>query len=636
VTQRPTRHHFPKRTCTLGAVLLVATGLLMLHAWTRAQDPPARVPVEKAKKTVEKLLKDPALPPGLQMVGQPPSLNGGEYVFRVHGEAQDHECRANLEGHVNVRVSDGAVVALSIQIHRAWYPERVLTERAARSRAERFLGSQYPSISTGDALEGRLLGPIDPQTGVYRFYFVKREGAFLTPCTADVHVTAYSGEVVRYVRRDDKYAIPPRVLTEEEAVATAQDSLERSANAGNEKWRLAQAQLTFYSRTREEKGIPAWSLRFVADGVGSASHRPTDGQLQAWVYIEATNGELLDLMIERAPPDAVDTNPGDDGWPVWINGHEIAFASGRPRAGHPRWRPRNEALFLVELARGKLFSLVQAFDDSCYRPTVAKRGGAIICESKGLVGISLATGEVIRFTSWERRGSTPFAGEEVVVFSSDRRHGDEDIFAANLSYAPLAMSNQRRLCRLDGQDVCPVISADGCSVFFGHHDENTSRDRPWEVWRVRANGPYWQNTPPEAVARGFGKIRRLCLFQEKRILVWHAHGMDVVDATTGAVHALQLPELHDPDLPDGPPLKMREPGVSPDGTRLAFSGYRDSGDPEKGTGWYIYICDLDGSDLRRVTPLGDEPVPPYVFPETGKTAFDVAKEIALKRMEQEN
>jgi len=37
-----------------------------------------------------------------------------------------------------------------------------------------------------------------------------------------------------------------------------------------------------------------------------------------------------------------------------------------------------------------------------------------------------------------------------------------------------------------------------------------------------------------------------------------------------------------------------------------------------------------------VTPLEDEPMPPYVFPETGKTAFDVAKEIALKRMEQEN
>jgi hypothetical protein len=32
-----------------------------------------------------------------------------------------------------------------------------------------------------------------------------------------------------------------------------------------------------------------------------------------------------------------------------------------------------------------------------------------------------------------------------------------------------------------------------------------------------------------------------------------------------------------------------------------------------------------------VTPLEDDPVPPYVFPETGKTAFDVAREIALQR-----
>jgi len=29
-----------------------------------------------------------------------------------------------------------------------------------------------------------------------------------------------------------------------------------------------------------------------------------------------------------------------------------------------------------------------------------------------------------------------------------------------------------------------------------------------------------------------------------------------------------------------------------------------------------------------VTPLEDEPVPPYVFPETGKTAFDVARSLS--------
>jgi hypothetical protein len=29
---------------------------------------------------------------------------------------------------------------------------------------------------------------------------------------------------------------------------------------------------------------------------------------------------------------------------------------------------------------------------------------------------------------------------------------------------------------------------------------------------------------------------------------------------------------------------------------------------------------------------GTETTPPYVFPETGKTAFDVAREIALERM----
>lgn len=49
----------------------------------------------------------------------------------------------------------------------------------------------------------------------------------------------------------------------------------------------------------------------------------------------------------------------------------------------------------------------------------------------------------------------------------------------------------------------------------------------------------------------------------------------------------------------------------------------------------MYACNLDGRGVRRVTLLEDEPVPPCVFPESGKSAFDVAKEIALARMEQE-
>jgi hypothetical protein len=64
---------------------------------------------------------------------------------------------------------------------------------------------------------------------------------------------------------------------------------------------------------------------------------------------------------------------------------------------------------------------------------------------------------------------------------------------------------------------------------------------------------------------------------------------------------------------------------------MAFSGLRWSGRPDDAAGWYIYTCNLDGSDLRRVTPLEDEPVTPYTYPVTGRSAFDVADEIAEVR-----
>lgn len=58
--------------------------------------------------------------------------------------------------------------------------------------------------------------------------------------------------------------------------------------------------------------------------------------------------------------------------------------------------------------------------------------------------------------------------------------------------------------------------------------------------------------------------------------------------------------------------------VSPDGKRIAFRSSSGS-DPSVRN---ICVCNLDGSNARRVTPPMPIQVKPYVFPESGKSALD--------------
>jgi hypothetical protein len=130
-------------------------------------------------------------------------------------------------------------------------------------------------------------------------------------------------------------------------------------------------------------------------------------------------------------------------------------------------------------------------------------------------------------------------------------------------------------------------------------------------------------------------IQRLTWFPDgRRILVYHSKGVHVVKVKENQIEELLLPPLHDPDLPSGRPLLLKDVTLDATGLWLVFSGFRWSGDLKDPGGWYIYRCRLDGSEIQRLTPIEDKPVAPYVFPRTGQSALDFAKEKVRRELQE--
>jgi len=103
-----------------------------------------------------------------------------------------------------------------------------------------------------------------------------------------------------------------------------------------------------------------------------------------------------------------------------------------------------------------------------------------------------------------------------------------------------------------------------------------------------------------------------------RVLVGWPGGGLIVDTETAAVTPLALPALVDPDTASVlqiAPSSFHAPGDD----RVVFCARGEDWPPERGA--RIYSCKLDGSEVKRLTPLDDDPIPRWVFPQTGEVAF---------------
>jgi hypothetical protein len=320
----------------------------------------------------------------------------------------------------------------------------------------------------------------------------------------------------------------------------------------------------------------------------------------------------------------------EDTLPVWMPGRrELMLRTVRRTIGVAPWL-RAETVGLCPLGEETLLCVAPSWTRQAASLSVAGSTLAQTTSDGAVHLVDLATGR--SFHAWGPASQATCAQAVLsasashITYSARRRHGDQDIFVDMIDWDAGHLADHRRIVRVDGLDERPTFSPDGEWVYYVH-----SEGGPWSLCRVRADVPH-HNSEVETLLEGFGKVGRMSFFPDgQRLLVWHEGGLDVVDVEAHTKEPLGLPALHDPDLPGGPELKLQDPVVSPDGTQLAFSGYRDGEGADGYSGWYIYVCGIDGSNVERVTPLEDDPIDFYVFPKSGRSAFDIEKELILER-----
>jgi len=364
------------------------------------------------------------------------------------------------------------------------------------------------------------------------------------------------------------------------------------------------------------------------------------------IDIDATNGAIRfitgvdqeDLRPLEPLPAEPNTYTLFDQSPAWADSHTIYFVTTRQTAAHGvnYQRPdRCTSVFRIDCATKQMSSILpDAFTYAPVNPVADPTGRYIAFTNVRDAGIlDLHTGATGRFGYHREGGQQPAwhpDGQSLAVTAN--REGSQDIFRIKLGLEQLRSRDTSVLTRVDADQFSPKYAPDGSWLAFTAREYIGPGSAIDTVCLVRMDETEQPAAEPQLIVTGLPALSSLSVFPDaQRLLVCHERGLEVIDLDSRTKFPLKWPSLRDPDLPGDYGVVVREAALSPDGARIAFSGLRWSGNVQDPAGWYIYVCDLDGSNLQRLTPLEDDPVPPYVFPETGKTAFDVAREIALQR-----
>jgi Tol biopolymer transport system component len=546
----------------------------------------------------------------------------------------------------------------------------VLTLQQAQEKAEQFLKDRTKVFDQGNLVLRR--GELLNHGGggkEYTFEWHEVVANIEYPYSVAIRITAQTGEVVGFqlYERTLKLASLTPKISKEKAIALAGPKIDLELGY------KSQAVLFISSDPTRQKLM--W--RVIAKGMKMLPFDPLRGQIAydafTEVQIDALSGELGHAqtmfetphrIVQVKAPNYPKTLISDDKWPVLTNQETrpLLFITSRGRdynltdADFINGKANAYVNLIASGVGGRIDNLFASPGSVRHISWNAPRKRIAFEMYETIYILDIASGALGQCNDRERvRRKTPSWDSSGVFLAMSGTHSpadrtskdDDDIFIVKTTQtlSRVSIESNRCIAHLPGVDTLPVFSPDNQWIVFAHQEAisnstGVATGQNWAIYRVRTDKSYSQAgyEKPEKITGNLPEPERISWFPDgKQILVSYARNEyemknppNIVNVENKSVQLLKLPVLNDPDFPTTRSLIMLEPQVSPDGKQIAFCALRWSGDAKDEGAICIYTCNLDGSNLKRITPAQGVPLKPYQYPQPGITALNAWQKLEPK------
>lgn len=330
-----------------------------------------------------------------------------------------------------------------------------------------------------------------------------------------------------------------------------------------------------------------------------------------------------------------------DRWPLWTR-CGLVWSSRRPLAGWPDWVNRQDQV-LCQTVTGPAALTAEL-------STKHRTAGATPCGSTLLLtrrpdqggsygyALDLSTAGWCLTHTWLlfSYGACPSPDGRWVVWAERPGAQPYDLVTARLAPADVLPGRQARVTRA-GAQVLPCFSPDGRWLYCAESVRGQPQ-RPLQLIRLPVGAVLEpdgaRSTEP---ADPILELPVACRPWDRLSITPDGHYL--IEQTLAGIYLLDLPRrrctklalggLTDPEL-NVPVHKLIDAWAGPGDDQVTFSG--ETNDQAGQRRRRIYSCRFDGTDLQALTPLTNDPVPLYDFPESDRTVLDVAREWALAEL----
>ncbi len=304
-----------------------------------------------------------------------------------------------------------------------------------------------------------------------------------------------------------------------------------------------------------------------------------------------------------------------ESWPSWSNdGQYIVSVTDRRWDNYPSYADHVNSLCIIPTARNKEIQILRPLFErgwptgSYDQPSMASGIDSIMFAfSSNTCEVNLNTGVVLLQSSEHRtaKNATISHSGKMLSFVTQRNNDDQDVYLARASDSMRSASSQWCLARSEGQDSLPVFSDDDKQVAFLNTKLVNGSSISRNIFIVNS-----QNKGVTIPVRCFSNIpyqvTRISWFPDNQRLLLSTDNkinpIFICDLKLKRLFPSKLTALHDSESLNSKIVQIKDAAVDITGKKIAFSGLLVTG---KGviSGSYIYTCDVDGSHVRRLTPL---------------------------------